>query len=149
MNIGKKIADARREKNLTQEQLAELLSVTRQSISRWESDASYPEMDKVVRLCEILGISSDYLLSDSTESTQGARERRSAVTRLLAGLKGKEVELDFFPGVSDMDLVGSKCVIIDFDGPWLTVEYSKKKNSGTKLISVAAIQSVKLVRKEQ
>lgn len=38
MSIGNKIADARKKKNLTQEQLAELLKVTRQSISRWESD---------------------------------------------------------------------------------------------------------------
>lgn len=49
MALGRKIAEARKEKNLTQEQLADLMSVTRQSISRWESDQSYPEMDKIVR----------------------------------------------------------------------------------------------------
>ena len=40
MSIGNKIADARKEKNLTQEQLADMMSVTRQSISRWESEGS-------------------------------------------------------------------------------------------------------------
>jgi len=57
MSIGRKIADARKAKNLTQEQLADLMSVTRQSISRWESEQSYPEMDKIVFLAEILGVS--------------------------------------------------------------------------------------------
>jgi len=53
MGLGNKIADARKSKNMTQEQLAELMSVTRQSISRWESDQSYPEMEKIVYLAEI------------------------------------------------------------------------------------------------
>ncbi|SCJ98434.1 transcriptional repressor DicA [uncultured Eubacterium sp.] len=41
MKIGKKIAEARKNKNLTQEQLAELMAVTRQTVSRWESGVSH------------------------------------------------------------------------------------------------------------
>lgn len=62
MKIGKKIAEAKRDKNFTQEQLAELMQVTRQSVSRWESDLAYPEMDKIITLSELLGVSCDYLL---------------------------------------------------------------------------------------
>lgn len=50
MSLGNKLAEARRAKNLTQEQLAEKLDVTRQAVSRWESDAAYPETDKIVRM---------------------------------------------------------------------------------------------------
>ncbi len=64
MKIGTKIADARKKQNLTQEQLAELIGVTRQSISRWESNLAYPEIEKIVQLVEILKINCDYLLRD-------------------------------------------------------------------------------------
>ena len=64
MKIGGKIANARRCENLTQEQLAEMLGVSRQSISKWELDVAYPEMDNLVKLAEILHINCDYLLKD-------------------------------------------------------------------------------------
>ena len=64
MNIGDKIAKARKAQNLTQEQLADLLDVSRQAVSRWESDLAYPETDNLVRLSEILHVNCDYLLKD-------------------------------------------------------------------------------------
>lgn len=93
MSIGNKIADARKEKNLTQEQLADMMSVTRQSISRWESGLSFPEMEKVVLLAELLGVSCDWLLNDSYDPQKAGPAAKSAVTRLLYGLKGKKVKL--------------------------------------------------------
>lgn len=69
MKIGDKIAKARKVQNLTQEQLADCLDVTRQAVSRWESDLAFPEMDKLVKLSQILQINCDYLLKDDvTES---------------------------------------------------------------------------------
>ncbi|MBO5223734.1 MAG: helix-turn-helix transcriptional regulator, partial [Clostridia bacterium] len=50
MTLGEKIAKQRKEYNYTQEQLADILDVTRQSISKWESDMAYPETDKLVKL---------------------------------------------------------------------------------------------------
>lgn len=64
MKIGEKIAGARRAQNLTQEQLADLLQVSRQAVSRWESGLAYPETDHLVRLSEILNVNCDYLLKD-------------------------------------------------------------------------------------
>lgn len=64
MSIGSKLAQARKAANLTQEQLAERLGVTRQAVSRWESDAAYPETDKIVRMARLLNVSCDYLLRD-------------------------------------------------------------------------------------
>ena len=69
MKIGEKIAKARKEINLTQDQLAELLEVTRQTISKWESDVAFPETAKIARLAEMLKVSCDYLLRDNKAVT--------------------------------------------------------------------------------
>ena len=78
MEIGSKIAQARKEKNLTQEQLAELMNVTRQTVSRWELQTAYPEMEKIVMLSDILGVSCDYLLHDHMEADAGHDSRKTA-----------------------------------------------------------------------
>ena len=146
MSLGRKIADARKEKNLTQEQLADLISVTRQSISRWESDQSYPEMNKIVYLAEILGVSCDYLLNDNCDRTEVKTESSSAITRLLYGLKGKNVRLSFYCDEIDYDIINVTCVIVDFDGQWMNVEYTKGKKTETKLLPVSSILSIKYMK---
>lgn len=70
MAIGEKIAQARREKRLTQEELADRLGVSRQAVSKWESGAAQPETDKLARLSGLLGVSCDYLLCDDAEEEQ-------------------------------------------------------------------------------
>ena len=67
MTLGEKIAKKRKESSITQEQLAEILGVSRQSISKWESDIAYPETDKIVRMSEMFDCSLDYLLKDAIE----------------------------------------------------------------------------------
>ena len=69
MKTGEKIAKARRSMNLTQDQLAELLEVTRQTISKWESDLAFPETAKVSKLAEVLKVTCDYLLRDDKSVT--------------------------------------------------------------------------------
>ena len=71
MAIGEKIAQARREKRLTQEELADRLGVSRQAVSKWESGAALPETDKLARLSGLLGVSCDYLLCDDASEEQG------------------------------------------------------------------------------
>ncbi|MBQ3484304.1 MAG: helix-turn-helix transcriptional regulator [Clostridia bacterium] len=68
MTTGNKLAKLRKENNITQEQLAELLGVSRQAISKWESDTAYPETVKLIRMGEIFGCSMDYLLKESMET---------------------------------------------------------------------------------
>lgn len=53
---------------LTQEQLAEQLNVSRQSVSKWESGSSFPEMDTLLRICDLYNISLDTLLRGSAEA---------------------------------------------------------------------------------
>ena len=72
MTTGGKLAKLRREQNLTQEQLAELLGVSRQAISKWESGAAYPETEKLIRLGKLYHCSMDYLLMEEVEETNTA-----------------------------------------------------------------------------
>ena len=61
-DIGSKIQTARLEKKLTQEQVAELLGVSRQTISNWENAKSYPDIISVIKMSECYNVSLDYLL---------------------------------------------------------------------------------------
>lgn len=53
MTLGEKLSKLRKENNYTQEQLADILSVSRQAISKWESNITYPETDKLIRMSEL------------------------------------------------------------------------------------------------
>ena len=61
--IGKKISNARKEKNLTQAELADYLGVSYQAVSNWERGQSMPDIDKLADISEILGLSIDDLLN--------------------------------------------------------------------------------------
>lgn len=62
MELSENLIRLRTEKRLTQEELADLLGVSRQSVSKWESGASVPELDKLIRLSEVFGITVDELV---------------------------------------------------------------------------------------
>ncbi len=72
MTLGEKLAMYRKQNNYTQEQLAELLGVSRQAVSKWESDIAYPETDKLIKLSDMYGCSLDYLIKDKQEEAQPA-----------------------------------------------------------------------------
>ena len=61
-DIGSKIKAARLEKKLTQEQVAEILGVSRQTISNWENEKSYPDIISVIKMSDCYEVSLDYLL---------------------------------------------------------------------------------------
>lgn len=68
MKTGEKITRLRKENNYTQEQLADLLNVSRQSVSKWESDLTLPETDKLIQMAKMFNCSIDYLLvEDKTQ----------------------------------------------------------------------------------
>ncbi len=77
MTLGEKLAKARKEKNITQEQLADNIGVSRQSISKWESDVAYPETDKLIRMSELFDCSLDYLLKENI--TEKAEKPETAI----------------------------------------------------------------------
>lgn len=63
MNLGNNILKLRKEKHLSQEQLAEKINVTRQTISNWENGKFYPDIDSLVNLSKFFNVSLDVLLS--------------------------------------------------------------------------------------
>ena len=62
MNLSDRIQSLRKTKGLSQEELADRVGVSRQAVSKWESEQSVPELDKVITLSEIFEVSTDYLL---------------------------------------------------------------------------------------
>ena len=70
MILADKIINLRKKAGWSQEDLAEKLGVSRQSVSKWEGAQSVPDMDKVLRLSRIFGVSTDYLLKDEIEECE-------------------------------------------------------------------------------
>lgn len=62
MNIADRIRDLRKSKGISQEQLADVVGVSRQAVSKWESEQTIPDLDKVVILSEYFGVTTDYIL---------------------------------------------------------------------------------------
>ena len=69
MDIGQKLQKARIQANLTQEQVAETLGVSRQTISNWENEKSYPDIKSVIILSDIYDVSLDHLLKEKEEKS--------------------------------------------------------------------------------
>ena len=67
MTIGEKIAQLRSLASISQEQLAEKIDVSRQSVSKWEMNQAIPQIDKVLLLCELFDVSADELLREKME----------------------------------------------------------------------------------
>lgn len=81
MTFGEKLSLLRKENNYTQEQLAELLQVSRQSISKWESGLAYPETDRLIKIGKLFSCSMDYLLNDEiTQRLSGSEHPESSET---------------------------------------------------------------------
>lgn len=78
MTLGYKLSRLRKENNYTQEQLADILGVSRQAISKWESDITYPETDKLVKISNLFDCSLDYLLRDTADVKVGSRSSDTA-----------------------------------------------------------------------
>lgn len=68
MRLGQKITELRKKNNLSQEGLAEKMNVSRQAVSKWESDQSIPDIEKIVSLSELFGVTTDYLLKSGAPS---------------------------------------------------------------------------------
>ena len=71
MNLGEKLLSLRKKKGLSQEEVADILHVTRQTISKWETNQSMPDFDKVVPICDLYEISTDELFKDGVVSVDG------------------------------------------------------------------------------
>ena len=90
MQFSEKLSQLRRKAGLSQEQLADRLGVTRQSVSKWESGTAVPELGKLIALSELFEVSVDYLVKDWVEEEAGANTERleETVADLARYMKG-------------------------------------------------------------
>lgn len=93
MEIGKKILELRKQKNLSQEQLANELNVSRQTVSKWENDIILPDLDNVVQLSRFFEISVDDLLGNSTTKNIEDTEKLSMNNKQIKSSKGMNLLL--------------------------------------------------------
>ena len=82
MTFGEKIVFLRKSKGMSQDQLAELLGVTRQSVSKWERDEVVADTDRILALSKLFGVSCDYLLNDSITDAASSKAIPPAATPL-------------------------------------------------------------------
>jgi len=74
MTIGERLLKLRKERNLSQEELATVLDVSRQTVSKWETDQSMPDFDKIIPLCNYFGITSDELLTGDSNIKEAKKQ---------------------------------------------------------------------------
>ncbi|MGO5022574.1 helix-turn-helix domain-containing protein [Lawsonibacter sp. LCP25S3_G6] len=86
MTLGERIAQARKQAGLSQEQLGEKLGVSRQAISKWESGQTNPDVAYVAELCRLFGISSDWLLLGLENAQESAPVRCPNCKTVVTGL---------------------------------------------------------------
>ena len=97
MNVPERIQELRRQKGISQEELANELGVSRQAVSKWESGQSFPELDNIVALSDFFGISADYILKGAVTKEQTPLVTKPKMTlddrlRLLAERKSEADE---------------------------------------------------------
>lgn len=73
----------RKENNLSQEQLADELGVSRQAISKWESSVAYPEMDKIIMICNKFNLNIDDLLNKDIKEVKGEEESKKRINNVI------------------------------------------------------------------
>ena len=145
--MGNKIAQRRKDLGLTQNEFAEKLSVTRQTISRWEAGTVLPDIDKISDIASILQVSCDYLLKDEIE--EDTISTAFAPGKLLSSLLNKKVKLNFFDDEGDIELFNKECEILSFEGNWIKVIAQNKKKTIEKLIPLSSVQSFEILPEEK
>ena len=130
MSLGKNLQYLRRlRKNMTQEDLAEKLSVSRQTVSKWEMDSALPEMEKAIELCRIFNCSLDNLFREEMDKRMDAYsnlrveevEGFSYVEHTVISNDPEEDALSWIDRLSGKNGVTNPCVI-GWDFPNISVE---------------------------
>lgn len=93
MKLGQKIAELRKKSSLSQEALAEKMNVSRQAVSKWESNQSIPDIEKIVDLSELFGVTTDYLLKNGTPSFElPGKSSEEKIEKALPAITDQEID---------------------------------------------------------
>lgn len=127
MTTGERIRLLRTEKGLSQEGLADALDVTRQAVSRWETDASLPDIDKLIGLCDLFGVSLDYLV----------RGKESAVRLAKAEAESADTPAQTYSlPISRSTIAGILCIVLGISAaPLLIFAFTPVLRVGTLLLA--------------
>ena len=87
MSIADRILTLRKSKGMSQEQLAEAVGVSRQAVSKWESEQASPDPEKIITLSEVFGVTTDYLLKGVEPEKEEAKteEKKTEDTHMTVG----------------------------------------------------------------
>ena len=88
MNFSDNLKKIRKENNLSQEQLAEKLGVSRQSVSKWESNLAYPEMDKILQICQLFNLNIDDLLNQDIKEVNISKTSKNNINKYIDDFLG-------------------------------------------------------------
>lgn len=88
MILADKITALRKKAGWSQEELAEQLGVTRQSVSKWEGAQSVPDMDKVVQMSRLFGVTTDFLLKDELSEEEDCTRENKAKSPVVGAVSG-------------------------------------------------------------
>ena len=152
--LGENLMILRKKYNYSQQELAEMLSVSRQTISNWECGQGAPSLDKAKELAEIYNISLDDLAANNVEIV--AQKRKEKENHILKSLVGKTVLME----CSDLDLLvdsvnGGKMKVLDVNEEWIRVEYMRvkennpfKKENVVKLVELNSVNGFEVVEEK-
>lgn len=114
MILGEKISQLRKQQDWSQEDLAEQLGISRQSVSKWESGASIPELDKIVSMSRLFGVSTDYLLKEEmeTDALPALPEKEQPDPRRSVSLEEATAFLDLTQKTAAKIASGVACCIL-------------------------------------
>lgn len=95
MNVADRIQNLRKIKGISQEQLAEAIAVSRQAVSKWESEQSTPDLDKIVLMCDFFDVTTDYLLKGIEPTNEKEHMTVGDVidNKILTEANGKRMKL--------------------------------------------------------
>lgn len=140
MNFNEKLQKLRKEKKYSQEELADMLDVTRQSVSKWESGQTYPEMDKLLAICKIFGCTLEELTNDTIKLNEFAGEKKSKVSDIASSVEEFiEKTYHYFTGSTFKDIL--KCLIIMF------VVYNYTLYYGVRIVVTSSEKNVSTIKK--
>lgn len=156
--LGEKLISLRKKSGYSQQELADRLSVTRQTISNWELGQGAPSLDKAVELAEIYDISLDDLVKDSVQVI--AKEKSVLGSGILKQLEGKVVRLSVFDMERWLEIgldfnYNDKVKVVEVNAQWIKIEYSRtkenhlfKKETVVKLVDIDMVSGFEIVEED-
>lgn len=111
MTLGEKLKEARKKSGLSQEQLSEMLNVSRSAVAKWETDNGLPDIENLKAISKLLNVSIDYLLDDGEVITELVIREPYNLSEYVKGSKAKKKDCavrDRFPNAKIIPLLGEQ-----------------------------------------